>query len=293
MKTVFKILLLIISSALIISCGDDDPAKSNLVTPPALTPQDTFKYPTKLGSFWYYSTKNFIYNIRPDSLNVYFTTDTTTGIGSASFARDTIINSDTLRVLRNSHSEVGHSHTTIELYNQTDTGLVRIAFYSDGINFGPYRAYNNLKFAFHGRTFSSLNELTNFTKYERSSGDTTLYFDNPPLNVLKYPTVPGTEWNFIKYGFNTDTTRITKKYTGYEMVSVPAGTFYCIKVKRDVYYNSPNPDPNYFYYDYFSDKGMVKRDFVLKDISIANSTGNIIGYIDVKEEAILNLYTLQ
>jgi len=280
--------LFILTSLLFISCSEDT-INNNVITPPDTTSsQNNFKYPYNLNSFWYYSTKNFITNLRPDSLNVYFTTDTTIGYGGAVFTKDTIINMDTLKLLRNSHSNNGHSHTTLEYYRQSDSGLIRIAYYSDGINFGPYRPAGNLNFSVHGQTFNSLNELTDKYKSDLTSGDTTLFFDDPPIKVLKYPLSVNTEWTLINYG----TTRITKKYTGYEMVSLPSGNFYCLKIQRKVYYNSTIPDTNYFYFDYFAKEGMIKRDFLLKDILISNSNGDPIGYIDVKEEAFLNIFIL-
>lgn len=270
------------------SCSEDS-INNNVNTPPDTTlSQNIFRYPYNLNSFWYYTTRNFITNLRPDSLNVYFTTDTTIGYGGAVFTKDTIINNDTLKLLRNSHSNSGHSYTTLEFYSQSDSGLIRIAYYSDGINFGPYRTAGNLIFSVNGKGFKSLNDLTGNYKNDLPSGDTTLFFDDPPVKVLKYPLSVNTEWTLINYG----TTRISKKYTGFETVSLPAGNFHCLKIQRNVYYNSSAPDTNYFYFDYFAKEGMIKRDLLLKDILVSNTNGDPIGYIDVKEEAFLNLYIL-
>lgn len=287
MKSVIKYSLLILSAAFLFSCSEDT-INSITNNPPDTTITDNFRYPYKLNSFWYYSTRNFVTNLRPDSLSIYFPADTINGLGSATFIKDTVINLDTLKLLRNSHSTEGHSHTTLEFYKQSDSGLIRIAVYSDGLNFGPYRSSDNLNYSFHGQTFNSLNELTLNLKYDEPDGDTTLYFDDPPIKVLKYPLFKNTEWGIINYG----TTRITKKYTDFETVSLPAGNFYCLKVQRNVYYNSSTPDPNYFYYDYFSKYGMIKRDFLLKDVLVSNNNGDPIGYIDVREEDFINLYIL-
>ena len=51
------------------------------------------------------------------------------------------------------------------------------------------------------------------------------------------------------------------------------------------------PDPHLIFYDYFSKDGMVKRDFTIKDVAVSNSSGQLIGYIDVKEEAFLNIFS--
>ncbi len=287
MKTEFKFIFLLFFSVLIISCSDNP--QENQTPGPPVSNDSTFKYPYQLNREWYYATRNFVTNIRPDSINVYFPGDTTLGFGAASYIKDTIINTDTLKLLRNTHTDPHHGHTTLELYKQTDTGLIRIAFFSDGANFGPYRPVNNFKFTLHGKSFNSPEELLKNSEYGFEMRDTNqLIFDDPPIKVLKYPVSQNNEWDFLNYG----TTRITKKYTNYETVTVPAGTFYCIKIKRNIYYNSAAPDPDYIYYDYFSKDGMIKRDFLLKDIMVSNNFGQTIGYIDVKEEAFLNIYII-
>ncbi|MEO8210252.1 MAG: hypothetical protein ABI840_06800 [bacterium] len=291
MKNKYCILILIIFSSFFISCSDE--TDNNIINPPIdpTLSQSVFKYPYNINSFWYYTTRNFVTNLRPDSLSVYFPSDTLVGYGDASFVKDTVINQDTVRLLRNSHSEPKHSHTTLEYYKQTDSGLIRIAFYSEGANFGPFRPLNtNLTYSVNGLSFNSLNEI-----YEHYNSDNSvrgsLIFDDPPITAIKYPIVQNEEWNFVSYSSGTDTTRITKKFTDFETLILPSGTFYCIKIRRNWYYSSPTPDTNYISFDYFSKEGMIKRDFRIKDIIISNSNGPI-GYIDVKEEANLNLYSI-
>jgi len=283
-KVLINISLILIISVIIISCKDSTVDSNN----PPVSPESNFTYPYKLNSFWYYSTRNFVTNLRGDSVHFYFPGDTTVGFGNAKFVKDTIVNQDTLRLLRNEHSEVGHSHTTLELYKQTDSGLIRVAYYYGGTNFGPYRPVKqNLRYVINGNTYASLDELKNAFNVEDYSGDTTLYFDEPPLRVLKYPIEENTEWEFVTFG----TTRITKEYTNFENVNTGMGELKCIKVKRNWYYNSSAPDPKFISYDYFSKEGMVKRDFVIKDVVILNQNTDTLGIIDVKEEANLNIFT--
>ncbi len=283
-------LILFLFSSFIISCGDQNDEVINPTVEPTLN-QNNFKYPYNINSFWYYTTRNFVTNLRPDSLSVYFGRDTLVGYGDASIVRDTVINGDTLRLLRNSHSEPAHSHTTLEYYKQTDSGLIRIAFYSDGVNFGPYRPLNtHLIYSVNGKTFNSLNEIYYYYNSDNSVSG-SLIFDDPPTTAIKYPIVQNEEWNFITYISAADTTRITKTFTDFETLILPSGTFYCIKIQRNWYYSSPTPDTNYISFDYFSKEGMIKRDFRIKDILVSNTQGPI-GYIDVKEEANLNLYSL-
>lgn len=271
---------------LLVSCNENPMQPNN-------SSEDNFKYPYSINSFWYYKTRNFVTNLRPDSLSVYFKTDTTVGFGDSKFSNDTMINNETLRVLRNSHYNGSHGHTTVELFNQTDTGLIRVAFYSDGANFGPHRPNDNsIRYSVNKKIFSSIEELFSYYKNDfdfDNSNDTALIFDSPPVVAIKYPITLNTEWLFKNVG----TTKFTKKYLNFENVKVQSGSHYCIKIQKIwCLDNSLTPEPNLIHYDYFAKEGMVKRDFKIKDIAISNSMGNIIGYVDAKEEAELNIYTL-
>ncbi|HMQ67910.1 MAG TPA: hypothetical protein PKA90_02920 [Ignavibacteria bacterium] len=245
-----------------------------------------FKYPLNLNSYWYYGTRNFIFDLRPDSINIYFTTDTLYGYGNAKINKDTVVNSDTLTQIRNVHSLSGHPNSSVELFRQTDSGLVRAAYYSNASNFGPFRQMNNLIFSINGNNFSDLNELLGFVKNENYQADTSLIFDDPPITVLKYPLTLNTEWEMI----NSATLSINKRYVNFENVTVNAGTFYCLKIRKDFSFNKAIQDTGIVYYDYFSESGMIKRDILIKDVNVSNSSGQTIGKINIKEEAFLNLY---
>lgn len=285
MKTIVKIFSIVTTTYLLISCADNSITNNPL----GGNNETNFTYPVKLNTFWYYVTRNFLTNLRGDSVYAYFSTDTIVGFGGAKFIKDTIINSDTLHELSNYHSDTasGHNHTTLEFYKQSDSGLIRIAYYSDGANFGPYRlADNSLLYSINGKHFRSLNDILSYYNHDYQSID-TLYFDDPPLRVLKYPLSQNNEWEFVSYSGNP---RITKKYIDYETVNLTFGSFYCIKVKRNWYYNSTTPDPKFNSIDYFSKDGMVKRDFIIKDVLVQNQNLDTIGIFDVKDEAeLLNL----
>ena len=280
-------ILLLSTSVLFFSCSEDSVNPENI-------PQDNFTYPFSINSFWYYGTKNFVTNLRPDSLSSVFSTDTISGYGGATFLKDTIINNDTLRLFRNSHSDEVHAHTSLEFYKQTDSGLIRHAFYSNGTNFGPFRHEKKFTFSINGKEFHSARDLINFynndfnINYDNPAEDSVLFFDNPPVTMVKYPVVTGTEWNF----YSVLSIRLTKKYLGYETIVSNDKSYYCVKIQKQWYNNnSLVPDPHLIFYDYFSKDGMVKRDFTIKDVAVSNSSGQLIGYIDVKEEAFLNIFS--
>jgi len=292
-KYISSIISILIAGTISFNSCSDDVVNNNS----APVNEDNFVYPYSINSFWYYGTNNFVTNLRPDSLSNIFDTDTLTGIGGATFVRDTIIGNDTLRLFRNGHSDEFHAHTTLEMYKQTSSGLIRYASYSEGTNFGPFRPLKNnmnLKYSVNGKTYNSVDEIFRYYKNfifrseYNSSGDTIFIFDDPPVTAIKYPIVKNLEWNFI----TVQTTQINKKYTDYENVILLGKSYYCIKIQRIWYFdNSTTPAPNLIDYEYFSKEGMVKKDFLIKDIRITNEFGELLGYIDAKDEAFLNIYS--
>lgn len=278
----------LLCSSFYVSCSDENPAT---IIPES--PSENFKYPYEINSFWYYSTYNYVTNYRPDSLRKIIADDTIVGNGIAEFSRDTIFNSDTLHLLKNTHSSEGHEHTTLELYKQSDTGLVRYAFYSSGTNFGPFRPLQlRFKIEKDDKEFASMTELLrwyeNYTEQD-NTGDTTFIIDDPPINAIRYPISEGSEWSYLDYG----ATKIKKLYSGFEDVSTQAGSFHCAKIRRNWYFNfSTVPDSNFYLADYFSEYGMIKRDFRIKNVLVTTSTGEPLGYIEVVEESKLNIVTL-
>ena len=285
LRIISLIFIIAMSLTYFSSCSENSPT----VNTPDI-PKENFKYPYSLNSFWYYTTYNFVTNFRPDSLRNIFTDDTISGSGFARFAFDTIINSGTFRILRNTHSSEGHEHTTIELYKQSDTGLIRYGYYSSGTNFGPFRnSPAFLSTSKSERKFTSGFELLRCYENPFMFGDTNYTFDDPPVIALKYPITEGLEWIYQDYG----PTKISKSYDGFENVTTQAGTFHSARVKRNWYFNnSQTADTNFYHVDYFSESGMVRRDYIIKNVLITNSAGEPLGYIDVVENAILNIVTI-
>ncbi|HMS65209.1 MAG TPA: hypothetical protein PKD83_08150 [Ignavibacteria bacterium] len=287
MKFLIFNIIVILFSITLYSCNEDSVVNNQLYE------NGNFTYPYEINTAWYYGTRNFAYNFRPDSIKNIYGSDTLSGYGEAIFLRDTVVGIDTCRILRNAHSETGHAHATYELYKQTDTGLIRIAHYSNGTNFGPYRTDCRYKFSFNGKSYNSSREI--FSEYKNDlksttdiqQGDTVLIMDDPPVNTLKYPILKGMEWVII-----TDETggKITKKYSDYENINLLGSNYYCIKIQKQWYFNFQTPVSELIYFDYFSKEGMVKRDFTIKDIEVSNELGQTIGYFDAKEESFLNIY---
>jgi hypothetical protein len=266
---------LICSALIFLSCNN------NPVTPD--NPFQNFRYPYQDGMYWFYNNRTFFYNIHPDSASIYIPNDTIKGTGISIFSNDTVINGVVSKLLRSEHVSPTHSHFTLESFIQTDTGLISNFGGETGRSFGPYSPNSKIKFIFNNREFYSIQDIL---IYYKSGFNTDLAIvDTTPVNCIKYPVVSGTEWHFNSLGNGLN---VYKKYNGISDVSTPLGSFKCMQVQR-IFKNSSTPDTNLVFYDYLSEKGMVKRDYFIKNIEIYNSSGQHIGYFDVKEEYLIEL----
>ena len=261
------------------SCKNDNP-----ITPVQQDTATNFRYPLTENSNWFHTTKDLIFNIRPDSIRYHLSTDTTVENGFTILKNDTVINGITYKILKTDHSSVVHAYTNLEFFRQTDSGLVTSSANFQGTGFGPFRASQS-KFEYNGNKFSELSSLILFASGESMESKSVL----TEYNCLRFPIIPGEEWKFRKVDeVNTQ----YKKYLNYETVSSPAGSYNCIKIRRENFIGS-TLDTNTILYDYYSRIGMVKRDYLIKNISYLNSMGQVIGYFDIKDEVILNTYLIQ
>ena len=262
------------------SCSDYSQNGNNIVY------DENFKYPYSLNSFWYYSTKNAVINIRPDSLRQIYNGDTATGYGFSSFINDSVIENKNVRILKNEYSLDGHSSVVREYYEQTDSGLIRLASLSNGSNLSPFRG--KYRYYINGNFFNTLNEISFRVNNDLLSNDSTVILDNPPVKTIKYPLEINSEWELINNGF----VRINKKYIGFELINILGKNFYCMKISRSYYFSGSIPDENFITTDYFSSEGIVRRDLLIKNISVLNELGNLLGYIDLSEKTTVNLYSI-
>lgn len=262
------------------SCSDNSQSGNDI------TYNENFQYPYSLNSFWYYTTKNAVINIRPDSLKRIYSSDTSTGYGISGFINDSVIDNKNVRILKNEYSLDGHSAIVREYYEQTDSGLIRLASLSNGSNLGPFRG--NINYFINGNYYRSLNEILFSFQNDLMSNDSTVKLDIPPVKTLKYPLEINSEWELIDNGF----VRIIKRYTGFELINISGKNFYCMKVGRSYYFSGGLPDENFVTTDYFSPEGIVRRDLLIKNISVTNEFGTILGYIDLTEKTTVNLYSI-
>lgn len=250
-----------------------------------VTPNDPFenyRYPYQNGINWIYKFKTIIYNVRPDSAAAYVSPDTVNGTGVSIYTNDTVINGQTSKLLRSEHLTSLHGHYTIESFIQTDTGLISTFGGENGRSFGPYIPQRNIRFNFNNRDFQNIQDI--FLQYRSGYNTDFAIVDTTPVNCIKYPVAAGSEWYFTSFGAGMN---VYKKYTGIVDVNTPAGNFQCMQIQK--IFRTSVQDTNLVFFDYLSDKGMIKRDYAVKNVAISNSSGQIIGYLDAKEEYLIEL----
>jgi hypothetical protein len=132
--------------------------------------------------------------------------------------------------------------------------------------------------------------LTKLTRnFSGTSIDTTPTFDEPPIRTLMYPVTDRLQWDHPDYG----PTKIRKQYDGFGNVSVQSSNYFCSMVKRNWYFNfTSTPDTNFILTDYFSASGMIKRDFVIKNVLATYTSGDPLEYNDVVEQSVQNLVSI-
>lgn len=238
MKKLIFITLTLMLIVILFSCKSDTVTNSS-----GINPLDTsgFVYPFAIGNSWSYTLKEYASDIHPDSILHYFSNYPITRTGTVTILYDTLINNIQTRCL-------------LEVLN--DTQSVRQS--------RTYMINNDtalLMYAQRGMaTLITPDEKSGKMKYNLDYGsDETIRIYNPPYILLKYPVVTGKTWSV----YGTDT--LTKKYEGYELITVGAGSFKCMKTKTIFSVLPESP-----FYDYYCKYGLLKRTVTYNDVVITN-----------------------
>ena len=109
-----------------------------------------------------------------------------------------------------------------------------------------------------------------------------------PLQSIKYPlSKQVSEWIYRKRG---NPILIAKRYVGKETITISSGEYDCYKLQWLYDLDNNNVwDENIEFFDYISEKGLIKRSILFKDIRITtpNNPDGSAGYHDMIEESIL------
>lgn len=265
-KTVFVYLgMILLSSALMISCSDDE-----IVTPVSV-PVDSsdFRYPFTDGSTWNYTITASVSDVRPDSMKSYFNNVYPLVLnGTVTILYDTLINSVLTKCFTDEFSNNGQTIINRYYYINNDTALILFAQRQPH----PASGYLPLRKIKNGIVSSDLDKLNLVNNAELQVLTDSL------TSTLKYPMKTGTTWSWT---FENSTT--FKKYLGFENVIVPAGTISCMKTELILPYL-----PEVRFYSYYSKSGLIKTHVFYNDINLVTPGGEAT--VDLTGETVVNSF---
>ncbi|MBE2217378.1 MAG: hypothetical protein IAE90_04185 [Ignavibacteria bacterium] len=264
----FVILIVFYLTIILVSCGED--STPGITNPPEPVDSSQFYYPKKPDSRWNYTRIQSVENIRPDSINRYFTSYPLTSTGYIKILYDTLIAGETLKVFLEEFSDSTGTLTSRRYYKMDTTSMVSFAYRGVGGTTMPFRpGFGGVSINFERNGI----DMWQSTYGIRGADDSLIFEEDRPV-VLKYPVVTGKEWIFRALG----STVFTKRYTGFENVHIDTAVYACMKVQRTLSNQS-----NYVLYDYVSKYGQVKRDYLFKNSQVTNMFGQTIGYVDYRD----------
>ena len=239
MKNIIFLTLAVILTVILFSCKSDNVTNSTGINSP-----DTsgFVYPFAIGNSWSYTTKEYASDIHPDSILHYFSNYPITWTGTVTILYDTLINNIQTRCLLEVLTVTQNIRQSRTYMINNDTALLMYAQRSMATLIIPDVKSGKIKF-----------------NLDYGPGDDTLLIYDPPYAILKYPVVTGKTWSV----YRTDT--LTKKYEGYEQITVGAGSFRCMKIKT-IFSTLPESP----FYDYYCKYGLLKRTVTYNDMLITN-----------------------
>jgi hypothetical protein len=237
MKKLVSIGFAFVLTIVFFSCKSD-----NVTGPGGLTSMDTgtFSFPFNTGNSWSYTIKTYASDIHPDSILKYFSEYPLTSSGTVTILYDTIINNISTRCFLETISDTHRTYQTRNYLINNDTAFL---------------IYAQRGFTFFG---GPADNMPGTQKYNLSDGiDESIHIYNPPYSILKYPVVTGRTWG------TPDT--VVCKYEGFELVTIGAGVFKCMK-KSTIYAVLPESP----YYDYYCKFGLLKRTVIFDDMVITS-----------------------
>ena len=249
-------------------------------------PVNIADYPMGAGTTWAYHRTMSTYNFRPVK-------------GGSSSYRDTVIQEDLgveilgSVILRDSIHTVAFKGTSpygtdVSYYRISDNTLLLVAYQHAGATFILPKRHIPYRYSFHGRSFSSLEDLSRFIEHGPATGDGPLadsitYEQHPPA-VLVFPLTPGRVWAYRAYG--DPGPKMEKRVLFQENITTPAGIIptYRIQLLSD-WNNTGAWDTTWSYYDNVGPQGLLRRTMLVLNLAVTSeSDPEPVGYIDMRDE---------
>ena len=245
-----------------------------------------YTYPMKIGNQWEYDRGFYLFNIRPDSIKSLLPiTDTLRSYSSITIPKQEILKDSLLTYqLIEDFTEDSRTITSESYYLHRMDGLYLCAYKGVGLTLPKSgKAY---KIIFKGLSFNKIHEITDYLINLRNNAyynADSLYYENPPLQTLKYPLKTGLQWTIRESG---EPWLVEKKVISEERIKVPAGRYDCIKIQYLIDLDGDNKwDEDIILFDYIGKDGLIKRSGLFKDLIAIDEFGMTIGIYDVKDES--------
>lgn len=255
-------------------------------------------YPLKIGNQWQYEHEIAVVNFQPSVPDTPFPGDTLIlGTSTVEAVRmQTLPGGTETYVLHETFRETNQIWESEFHYRNEEDGLFIYATLGANSQSLPKSTSNPAKtrIQFIGKEFNSLPEMYAF--FERALFSDlalldTLVIENPPLQVLPFPTEVGQVWAYREKG---NPFLIEKSVIGKETVEVPAGEFECFKIQWDLDFdNDGTPNQNIEFVDYISARGLVKRTLIFRGLVITSETGpEPVGSFDSQHDVLASVIQL-
>ena len=249
-----QLLALICILFILMSCSDDKNSTKS---------SGRIFYPLSVGNTWtYYLESDFVIKDSENAIPVPMASDYHIKI----ITNNKITLHDSIKVYELKSEErleqdslTFHSYA---YYNEDIYGLYQHAYL--GTSHGFPKQIHNKTISFKGLRFSSAEHLARYfinlpARITNHVLSDSLYYENPPLRVLKYPLEQDDEWIFRE---PENPWAISKKVISENTtINVTGGTFECYEIQ--VLFDLSDDgqwDDDIEYYEYYNSKGLIKKD---------------------------------
>ena len=247
-------------------------------------------YPVKAGNRWSYTRTFSLHNFRPLHPGVSYQ-ETSYVFQSTVEALGREVLQDTLHTWKFRTTETGGLNLQpvvgYNFYRQTRDALLSVAYKNPDL-VAPLQK-SHVQYHYAGQSFETIAELLSSIEGNPHAvfglSSDSLTYETVPATAFAFPIGVGREWDY-RMPLPPLNWRIHKKVVGTTILHLPAGDFSSDKIQW--FWDTRNNgtwDPKISGFDYLSSRGLVKREFLLKDIVVSTPVyPDSAGLVDVKDE---------
>jgi hypothetical protein len=262
----FRICLL---SFFFISCGHMDEESSRFV------------YPLETGNRWVYRTEIIRTNFEPQSLEDEFGSSETSSALCEVIGEQILLDSVKTMILGTTERTDRYQYVSHHFYQETDEGLFILAYQNAGASIIYPKSESKRRLQFKDIHFTNIHALSNFMQQalpEQKIVSDSLIYENPPVQTLKYPLEPGSQWTY-RHDFNP--WRIDKTVIGKTVLNLDIGVFECFHIKWLYDWDQNGVwDDDLWIDDYVGVEGLLKRTISFMSVGYVDESGNMLGTFD-------------